>query len=332
MNPITALLIAFMLISSAPLFAADSRDALIDAQMESAESINAQQEPTLKDGLGRVYEIKGKAMISEQGSPVERKLKVGDIVKAGDSVYTAKKSSVSIVFDFLKQNAAHIPESSRAVFTSIEPTDIKLESGSVFSAVDGLPQGSTWKVTTPVAVAAVRGTLYFVRFEAESGEFYAATVNVPDDGRDSAIEISLVTADNLASVAEGKQITLREGDSSGLQDMVQDLNPEAVKEIQQFFNDIKGDQQKTLEAAIQGYIKNKLEEHKKHVDYSRVDQSSRDDIDNDMSEKTETQMNDNLPKLDPVEDFKDQHGQKDLENAESANTKMRDQNYHSMST
>ncbi|HRK61625.1 MAG TPA: FecR domain-containing protein [Candidatus Omnitrophota bacterium] len=327
MNPITALLIAFMMIFSAPLFAADSRDALIDAQMESAEGLKAQQEPTLKDGLGYVHQVAGKAMMAAEGNPVEKKLKVGDVVKAGDQIYTEKKSSVSIVFDFLKQNAVHIPELSRAVFTSIEPNDIKLETGSIFSAVDGLPKGSTWKVTTPVAVAAVRGTLYLVRFQAESGEFYAATVDVPDDGRDSAIEISLITADNLASIAEGKQITLREGDSSGLQDMVQDLNPEAVKEIQQFFDQIKGDQEKTLAAAVQGYLDNK---HETQGNESSDDNSSWDDIGSDMSEKTEMQVNDNLPNLDPSEDFKDQHGQKDLENAENANTK--DPNYYGSST
>ncbi|HCM42084.1 MAG TPA: hypothetical protein DIS66_02050, partial [Candidatus Omnitrophica bacterium] len=284
-------------------------------------------EPTLRDGLGYVHQVKGKAMMSTAGNPVEKKLKVGDVVKAGDQIYTQKKSSVSITFDFLKQNAVHIPESSRAVFTSIEPTDIKLETGSVFSAVDGLPKDSTWKVTTPVAVAAVRGTLYVVRFQAESGEFYAATVDVPDDGRDSAIEINLITADNLASIMEGKQITLREGDSSDLQEMIQDLNPEAVKEIQQFFNEIKGDQQKTLLAALGGYVERRVSENKNI--YAQSDYSSRDDIDKDMSETAQLPLIDNLPNLDPAEDFKDQHGQKDLENAQA---EPKDQDYHSMSS
>lgn len=223
-------------------FAADARDALIDAQTKTGEKVNAEQGSSLSDGKGRVYQIDGTATMTRQGSPVEEKLKVGDLVKVGDTISTNEKSSVSIAFDYLKKNAVHIPAESKAVFDSIEPNDIKLENGSIFNAVDGLTAGSSWKVTTPVAVAAVRGTVYLVRFESATGQFYAATVDVPDDGKTSAIEIQLVDSDGSANVPEGKEISLKEGEAPS-SDMVQDLSPEAVAEIQQFFEQLKNERE-----------------------------------------------------------------------------------------
>jgi len=269
-------------------FAADSRDALIDAQMKTGGNASAEQDMTLTDGIGHVYKIQGKVLIAKSGSPVEKKLKVGDSVQKGDRIHTYKKASVSIAFDYLKQNAVHIPESSRATFVSIEPTDIKLENGTVFSAVDGLAYGSTWKVTTPVAVAAVRGTLFLVRFETATGEFYAATVDIPDDGKTSAVEIAIIDRDGSANVPEGKEITLREGETPS-SEMVQDLSPEMVTEIQQFFEQLVNDRQDTSQDMLGEFT---AENH---------------------FQSTEPPTMDSLPKLDPLEDFKDQHGQKQIE-------------------
>ncbi len=284
------------------VIAGTSRDALIDAQMKTGEKVNAEQGNSLSDQKGRVYQIDGKAMITRQGSPVESKLKVGDLVQVGDAIYTKEKSSVSITFDYLKKNAVHIPESSRAVFNSIEPTDIKLENGSVFNAVEGLPQGSTWKVTTPVAVAAVRGTVYLVRFETATGEFYAATVDVPDDGRNSAIDIQLIERDGLANVPEGKEITLREGETpSG--DIVKDLSPEAVAEIQKFFQQLQSEQEKAEEDA-------KSEAEKSESSEESQESESQED---DKSEVGESPFADSTPDLDPGEDFKKELGQKQIE-------------------
>lgn len=293
MNRFWVAIFAGLVIAPAMAFASDARDALVDIQVQTAEKVNSQQDMTLSDGLARVYQVKGKAFLIKQDSPQEMPVKVGDEIKMGDVVYTLKGASVSIAFDYLKKNAVQIPQESKAFFQSIEPTDIKLESGSVFSAVDGLPQGSTWKVTTPSAVAAVRGTVYLVRFETASGEFYAATVDVPDDGKDSAIDIQLIEGDGEAFVPEGKEITLREGEPLS-SDLVQDLSPEAIAQIKQFFEQLKEERESAEEEAT------------KENETSDKDGNSGSDNfgDNDPLDTTGPSLGENLPELDPLEDFK----------------------------
>lgn len=196
------------------------------------------------DGKARVYEVRGKVLVSKQGSPVETALKKGATLTAGDTIVTEAKSSVSITFDESYKNAVQIPENSKAVLESIEPTNIRIENGTIFNSVDGLPQGSTWKVSTPSAIAAVRGTLYIVRYQAANGQFYAATVNVPDDGKTSAIDIQPISGDSSANVPEGKEITLQEGQVPDLS-LVQDLDPSVLEEILKFFkevSDLRGNQ------------------------------------------------------------------------------------------
>ena len=186
------------------------------------------------DGKARVYELQGAVFITKKGSPVERKLKKGDVIQAGDTIHTDVNSKVSITFDESYKNAIQIPANSTAVVETIEPTNIHIVKGSVFSAVDGLPQGSTWKVSTPSAVAAVRGTLYLVNFQAADGRFFAATVNVPDDGKNSAIDIQDVTGKGTANVPEGKEINLKQGEASN-DSLVKDLDPTVLDEILKFF-------------------------------------------------------------------------------------------------
>ena len=162
-------------------FTADSRDTAIRDESIDAHMFAPKPDGSEKDGMAKVYELQGKALITPKGSPEEKILKVGDEIHIGDSVYTEKGASLSISFDSRKQNAVRIPAETKATFTSIEPTDIKLDDGSIFNVVNGLAAGSTWKITTPSAVAAVRGTVFLVRYEAANGQMYAATVDVPDD-------------------------------------------------------------------------------------------------------------------------------------------------------
>jgi hypothetical protein len=219
-------------------------DALVDMEMSSKIQANAQSEASLLDGKAYVYKVEGRALLLKEGSPVETLAKAGDLIQRGDQIVTEKNATVAIAFDMLKKNAVQIPAETRAVFSSIEPTDIKLEDGTVFSAVDGLPAGSTWKVTTPSAVAAVRGTVYLVTYEASNGDFFAATVDVPDDEKNSAIEIRPVEGDGEALVPEGKEITLREGEIPS-NEMVQDLKPEAVTEVRQFFEKLRTEREES---------------------------------------------------------------------------------------
>lgn len=187
------------------------------------------------DGLAKIYKMIGHAVLTQKGSPIERNLKVGDWIEAGDTLVTLEGASLSIHFDRNKLNVIRIPENSKVTFVNIEPTEMKIETGSVLNVVDGLASGSTWKVSTPSAVAAVRGTVFMTTFL--NGEFYAATLSVPDDGKDSMIEVESKVGQGIARIFEGKEVAIKEGELPQ-QESVKDLSADKVAELLSFFREV----------------------------------------------------------------------------------------------
>lgn len=167
-----------------------------------------------KDHKGSIYDLKGTVKISQNGKDW-KEVKVGKEIKPGDILLTAKGSSATISFDKNYRNVIHLPENSRIVFKSIEPNDIALEDGTLYNLFDGLPKDSRWKVSTPTAVASVRGTHFLVHYTSSTGEFLTATLNVPDDGRASKVEVLDIKDDGSTGknvdVPEGNQISLKAG-------------------------------------------------------------------------------------------------------------------------
>lgn len=205
-------------------------------------------DPSLNDGKAKVYAVKGHAVIIKNGNPIEKKLKTGDEISAGDSVQSGKGTVVSIQFDHELQNAVRIPPESRVFFESIEPTIIRIEDGAVFNIVDGLAKGSFWKVATPAVVAAVRGTVFVVRYGISNDDYFAATIDVPDDGKNSVIEISSLTGAESIRIGEGTSLGLKKGQSlEGV--LPQDLDPEAVQGVMDFYAEILAERPESEEEA-----------------------------------------------------------------------------------
>lgn len=168
------------------------------------------------DKRARVYDIKGSVKMAKKGSQDWKEVKKDARIEEGFIVLTGKESYASVTFDLNYLNAVHIPENTRAYFRSIEPTDVVLEDGTIYNFLDGLSSNESWKVSTPVAVAAVRGTHYLVSFTSASGEFIEATINVPDDGHESSVEVISVKdgkEGSSADIPEGYQIDLTEGET-----------------------------------------------------------------------------------------------------------------------
>lgn len=209
-----------------------------------AESTTAPLDDSSSDGIAQVYKLQGGAVLTQKGSPIERNLKVGDKIQAGDTIVTLRGASLTITFDRNKLNMVRISADSEVTFTNIEPTDMKIETGSIFNVVDGLASGSTWKVSTPSAVAAVRGTVFMTTFM--NGEFYAATLSVPDDGKDSMITVQPTEGDGIAKIFEGKEIAFK--DAVPGQEIVEDLNPDKVAQLLKFFQEVLAERPE-LEAA-----------------------------------------------------------------------------------
>ena len=177
---------------------------------DPADFINDEQ-----DRRGKVYEIKGDVKISRGGKGWQR-LDNSNYIERGDIVLTSAESYVSVTFDNEFKNVSHLPANTRAVFKNIEPLDLMIEDGTVFNIFDNLPTNSQWKVSTPTAVAAVRGTHYVVNFTAADGSLFTATFNVPDDGHQSFVQLIDLLGNGQEGgsmdVPEGSQIQLKEGE------------------------------------------------------------------------------------------------------------------------
>jgi hypothetical protein len=190
-----------------------------------------------QDHKARIYELKGNAKIKTRDAKGWQKLEKGRSVEKGAVLLTEKHSSLSITFDERYLNVVHIPENTRAEVRSIEPTDIYLEDGTLFNILDGLPKGSEWKIASSTAVAAVRGTHYVVHYSAANGDYLVATLNAPEDGQNS--EINLVdllqngkTGESV-DVPEGKQIYLKANESPDTS-LLKDIDSIWAQQIREF--------------------------------------------------------------------------------------------------
>ncbi|MBN1688835.1 MAG: hypothetical protein JW893_07010 [Candidatus Omnitrophica bacterium] len=193
------------------------------------------------DQWARVYQVNGNVKIASEGSDDWKKVKEGTVIQKGDVVVTNEGSSASITFDESLMNVTFIPENTRAVFRSIEPTDIYLEDGTIYNVFENLPKGSGWQVSNPVAVAAVRGTWYLVQYQASNGELITAVFDVPEDGQTSQVALIEVLEDGTegseVDIPEGFQIRWAAGDPLD-SDLLEKIAPEWIQAIEGFLENL----------------------------------------------------------------------------------------------
>lgn len=185
------------------------------AKQSPAKALNFSDQ---RDKKAKVIEVKGSVKISKNSGEEWNKLKKDQIIEVGDIVLTGRGDSASITFDGSMMNVIRLTEKTRAQFKNIEPNDIFLEDGTIYSLLDALPQDAGFaKVSTPTAVAAVRGTHFVVHFTSLTGHLTVATFEVKEDGKESAIELKDVLPDggvgNQIDIPEGRQIYLTENET-----------------------------------------------------------------------------------------------------------------------
>ncbi len=165
-------------------------------------------EPALIEGDGavdhraKVFEFEGDVRILKAGAdewmPAEKEM----VLEAGDQILTGKGSFVDIVYDDHFLNVARIDAETKAEFRSIEPTELHLEDGKIFSALDGLAPGDGYRISTPTAVAGVRGTTFDVMHNAQTK---LDIINVYPDSTPHLGEV-------FVEPAEGKALSITEGE------------------------------------------------------------------------------------------------------------------------
>lgn len=191
--------------------------------------------PSDSDHKAKIYNISGDVRVLKKGTGLWLPAQKWMSFEAGDKFRTGPDSYIELVYDDAYLNIARIDEKTLGEFRSIEPTDLFLSDGSVFNALDGLK--NSYQISTPVAVAAVRGTHFDVSYIAATGDFNVATFSVPDDGHVSEIFVEEMNASgekgNSAIVTEGSGLSFNseQGLEAGETKMIEGSNLEKSQEI-----------------------------------------------------------------------------------------------------
>ena len=118
-----------------------------------------------------ILSLNGQATATDKDS-AKRPLKEGDLLQAGEIVEVGEGGSLDLSYDRDWNNVVRFEAGSRGKVTLIAPGKIDLEQGSVFARLKKLPRDSTFEVSTPNAIAAVRGSEYRVVLEAGRTEVF----------------------------------------------------------------------------------------------------------------------------------------------------------------
>lgn len=162
---------------------------------------------SLEDHLAEVFNLQGDVRIlkkeSEEWLPAQKEM----IIEQGYQILTGKESFVEIAYDQHFLNIARIEENTKAEFRSIEPTDLLLEDGAIFNALDGLGKRGHYQIATPTAVAGVQGTTFDVIFSAATK---LLQVNCFFDESDSLGKVKVEIGGAVRELSEGQGLANKE--------------------------------------------------------------------------------------------------------------------------
>lgn len=158
--------------------------------MPTGQELSENKLATLTDHKASVLNLGGEVKILREGARDWTTLSKQDVIRKGDQIKTLEESFVEIAYDDSYLNIARIGSNTFAEFRAIEPTDIFLSDGSIYSSLEGLLKDSTYEVATPQAVGGIRGTEFLRLYQASTG---ADTTLVPE----GVVETFQVLSDGL---------------------------------------------------------------------------------------------------------------------------------------
>ncbi len=152
-----------------------------------------------------VVSIQGSAWISHNKRDVKSSLRAGDILKPGSEIEVLQGNSVIISMDDTKENIIEIQGPSQVFISDDGISQFKVIDGKIFAFIDSLKKGRKFEVSTPVAVAAIRGTAIKVSASWGSSEFLV---------HEGKIEVRTLDPEGMISegmleVTEGQKVTIK---------------------------------------------------------------------------------------------------------------------------
>ncbi|KAA3612476.1 MAG: hypothetical protein D8M58_20135 [Calditrichaeota bacterium] len=133
-------------------------------------------------GKPSVYFLIGDASIN--GQPVS----LGQEIFNGDLIETGKESFLEVKFG--KQSAFRVREESQVTYNFDGSINLNIVKGKVLNILE---KNSKYKVRTPTAVAAVRGTIFFVSVIDQDKSYFCAcngTISIEDDKQTELTNLS----------------------------------------------------------------------------------------------------------------------------------------------
>ena len=128
----------------------------------------------------------GNAWVVRKDSSVKSSLNIGDPIYQGDSLYVTPGNTVQLAFDKDGKNVVQMEGNTTVQFAGAKPPQLNLNSGKLYALLDKRGAESQFKVFTPTAVAAVRGTHYSVSFANQRTDVATFSGSVKVAGLDAA--------------------------------------------------------------------------------------------------------------------------------------------------
>ncbi|HOW35067.1 MAG TPA: FecR family protein [Candidatus Omnitrophota bacterium] len=120
--------------------------------------------------------VEGNVQVQSPVDNIWKKAEKGMKVDIGDLIRTARHSVAEVALDPEKKNMIRVePKTLVALQSSTEESidRLDLSRGKVYSNLEGIKAGLSFEVSTPSAVAGVRGSSYSVYVERDADEVYA---------------------------------------------------------------------------------------------------------------------------------------------------------------
>ena len=207
----------------------------------------------LNDHRALLFDFKGNVRIlkhdTDKWTPVMKNMKI----EIGDQLLTEKDSHVDLAYDSRFLNVARIGANTKAEFRNIEPTDIHMEDGSIFSALDGLKGGESYQISTRTAVAGVRGTAFGVMVVGVQEKFFVLDEMDADIHK---VEVTLLQDETPFDVTEGKELVLKdnEGTFSEISNEANELAGAMLEKVDELRNEDSDKAAGSVDTAADAYV------------------------------------------------------------------------------
>jgi hypothetical protein len=177
-----------------------------------------------------LYDFQGDFFVLREGESEWFPAQKGQAVEIGDVVWSGEESFAEIALDAEYRNIFRVEKETKAEIRALDPADIYLENGTIYSSLEGIPSGGSYQIVTPTAVASVRGTHFYSGYEPAKQESQFALMPHEDQ-----VESRLVVQPKAADAAAGAEVIIKEGQeavitSGAAAPQIQSVSPQRLEE------------------------------------------------------------------------------------------------------